>query len=160
MRSWVWSGKFERSAGNNRFRKYSWGNPRSIDGIARWNSAKSAHRQLKLLVPLFCHPRSGCHLPSWRSRASLLGQCADVRCSKCTSRKPERCIRLLIHVNVPNPQVKIYHTYLRQAQNLHRLSAQSNVLSPAVQSRHNYYLDKWDSLIKKRKVVIRLTIRN
>jgi chorismate mutase len=49
----------------------------------------------------------------------------------------ERCIRLLIHVNVPNPQVKIYHTYLRQAKNLRPdwSVPQSNVLSPpAVQS--------------------------
>lgn len=30
----------------------------------------------------------------------------------------ERCIRLLIHVNVPDPNVKIYHPYLRKAQNL------------------------------------------
>ncbi len=50
----------------------------------------------------------------------------------------ERCIRLLIHVNVPNSQVKIYHTYLRQAKNLRPdwSVPQSNVLSPpAVQSR-------------------------
>lgn len=49
----------------------------------------------------------------------------------------ERCIRFLIHVNVPNPQVKIYHTYLRQAKNLRPdwSVPQSNVLSPpAVQS--------------------------
>lgn len=30
----------------------------------------------------------------------------------------ERCIRLLIHVNLPVSQVKIYHTYLREAESL------------------------------------------
>jgi len=30
----------------------------------------------------------------------------------------ERCIRLLIHVNVPNPNIQIYHPYLRQAKSL------------------------------------------
>ncbi|MFB2917341.1 MULTISPECIES: chorismate mutase [Aerosakkonema] len=30
----------------------------------------------------------------------------------------DRCIRFLIHVNLPYPHVKIYHPYLRKAQNL------------------------------------------
>jgi chorismate mutase len=30
----------------------------------------------------------------------------------------ERCIRCLIHVNVPNPNVVIHHPYLRKAKNL------------------------------------------
>ncbi|MEB3308709.1 MAG: chorismate mutase [Snowella sp.] len=30
----------------------------------------------------------------------------------------ERCIRVLIHVNTPKPQIEIHHSYLRQAQNL------------------------------------------
>lgn len=30
----------------------------------------------------------------------------------------ERCIRLLLHLNTPNPQIKIYHPYLRQAKSL------------------------------------------
>jgi len=30
----------------------------------------------------------------------------------------ERCIRFLIHFNTPNPNVEIYHPYLRQARNL------------------------------------------
>lgn len=30
----------------------------------------------------------------------------------------ERCIRFLIHFNTPDPDVKIYHPYLRQARNL------------------------------------------
>lgn len=30
----------------------------------------------------------------------------------------ERCIRCLIHVNVPKPNAVIYHPYLRQAKNL------------------------------------------
>ena len=30
----------------------------------------------------------------------------------------ERCIRVLIHVNLPKPQVEIIHPYLRQARNL------------------------------------------
>lgn len=29
-----------------------------------------------------------------------------------------RCIRFLIHINTPDPFVKIYHPYLRQAKNL------------------------------------------
>lgn len=29
-----------------------------------------------------------------------------------------RCIRCLIHVNMPDPYLRIYHSYLRQAQNL------------------------------------------
>lgn len=30
----------------------------------------------------------------------------------------ERCIRLLIHFNTPNPNAKIFHPYLRHAKNL------------------------------------------
>lgn len=30
----------------------------------------------------------------------------------------ERCIRCLIHINVPDPFVKIHHSYLRQAKQL------------------------------------------
>lgn len=30
----------------------------------------------------------------------------------------ERCIRCLIHINTPDPYVKIHHSYLRQAKNL------------------------------------------
>lgn len=30
----------------------------------------------------------------------------------------ERCIRLLMHINTPDPMVKIYHPYLRQAKSL------------------------------------------
>ncbi|MGK7871951.1 MAG: chorismate mutase [Xenococcaceae cyanobacterium] len=30
----------------------------------------------------------------------------------------ERCIRVLIHINTPKPQIKIFHPYLRQARNL------------------------------------------
>jgi chorismate mutase len=30
----------------------------------------------------------------------------------------ERCIRFLIHFNTPNPDVEIYHPYLRQARHL------------------------------------------
>lgn len=30
----------------------------------------------------------------------------------------ERCIRFLIHFNTPNPNVQIYHPYLRQAKSL------------------------------------------
>lgn len=30
----------------------------------------------------------------------------------------ERCIRVLIHVNTPKPQVEIYHSYLRKAKTL------------------------------------------
>lgn len=30
----------------------------------------------------------------------------------------ERCIRFLIHFNTPNPNVEIYHPYLRHARNL------------------------------------------
>ncbi len=50
----------------------------------------------------------------------------------------ERCIRFLIHVNMPISHVKIYHPYLRQAKNLRpdwSLSQISSKVSPAVQSR-------------------------
>ncbi len=30
----------------------------------------------------------------------------------------ERCIRVLIQINTPKPQIEIHHSYLRQAQNL------------------------------------------
>lgn len=30
----------------------------------------------------------------------------------------ERCIRFLIHFNTPDPDIKIYHPYLRQARHL------------------------------------------
>ncbi|PSF37078.1 chorismate mutase [Aphanothece hegewaldii CCALA 016] len=30
----------------------------------------------------------------------------------------ERCIRILIHINTPKPQIEIYHPYLRKAKNL------------------------------------------
>lgn len=30
----------------------------------------------------------------------------------------ERCVRCLIHINMPDPFVKIHHSYLRQAQQL------------------------------------------
>lgn len=30
----------------------------------------------------------------------------------------ERCIRVLIHINVPEPALPLHHTYLRQASNL------------------------------------------
>lgn len=30
----------------------------------------------------------------------------------------ERCIRFLIHFNTPDPEIKIYHPYLRQARHL------------------------------------------
>ncbi|NJP09128.1 MAG: chorismate mutase [Leptolyngbyaceae cyanobacterium RU_5_1] len=30
----------------------------------------------------------------------------------------ERCIRFLIHFNTPDPNIEIYHPYLRQARNL------------------------------------------
>jgi chorismate mutase len=30
----------------------------------------------------------------------------------------ERCIRFLLHINVPEPYTKVHHIYLRQAQNL------------------------------------------
>lgn len=47
----------------------------------------------------------------------------------------ERCIRFLIHVNVPGSHFKIYHTYLRQAQNLRPDWSLPQLLSPpAIQS--------------------------
>lgn len=50
----------------------------------------------------------------------------------------ERCIRFLIHVNMPVSHAKIYHPYLRQAKNLRpdwSLSQISSRVSPAVQAR-------------------------
>lgn len=49
----------------------------------------------------------------------------------------ERCIRFLIHVNLPVSQAPIYHPYLRQAKNLRpdrSLAPASIGTSPAVQS--------------------------
>ncbi len=49
----------------------------------------------------------------------------------------KRCIRLLIHFNTPDPHVKIYHPYLRQAKILRpdwSLSQASFPLKPLVQS--------------------------
>ena len=52
----------------------------------------------------------------------------------------ERCIRLLIHVNLPASHTQIYHTYLRQAENLRpdwTLPQSSSVIPPsAVRSNH------------------------
>jgi chorismate mutase len=48
----------------------------------------------------------------------------------------ERCIRFLIHFNTPDPQVKIYHPYLRQAKSLRpdwNLSQTTFQLKPVVQ---------------------------
>lgn len=50
----------------------------------------------------------------------------------------QRCIRFLIHVNMPVSHAKIYHPYLRQAKNLRpdwSLSQISSRVSPAVQAR-------------------------
>lgn len=49
----------------------------------------------------------------------------------------ERCIRLLLQFNTPNPDIKIYHPYLRKAKNLRpdwSLSGASQQLQPMVQS--------------------------
>ncbi len=49
----------------------------------------------------------------------------------------ERCIRFLIHFNTPDPYVKIYHPYLRQAKSLRpdwSLSQATFPLKPVVQS--------------------------
>lgn len=50
----------------------------------------------------------------------------------------ERCIRLLIHVNLPVSRVKIWHIYLRQAKTLRPdwSLPQPTVLPPAIQSHH------------------------
>jgi chorismate mutase len=48
----------------------------------------------------------------------------------------ERCIRFLIHFNTPDPQVKVYHPYLRQAKSLRpdwHLSQTTFQLKPVVQ---------------------------
>lgn len=50
----------------------------------------------------------------------------------------ERCIRLLLQFNTPNPDIKIYHPYLCGAKNLRpdwSLSGASQQLQPMVQSR-------------------------
>lgn len=49
----------------------------------------------------------------------------------------ERCIRFLIHVNMPVAQGEIYHPYLRQAKNLRpdwSLAQVSQTVTPVVQS--------------------------
>ncbi len=50
----------------------------------------------------------------------------------------ERCIRLLVQFNTPDPNIKIYHPYLRGAKNLRpdwSLSGACQQLQPMVQSR-------------------------
>lgn len=46
----------------------------------------------------------------------------------------ERCIRLLIHINTPKPQVEIYHPYLRKAKNLRPDWSLAQISSSSVQS--------------------------
>ena len=48
----------------------------------------------------------------------------------------ERCIRFLIHFNTPNPNVEIYHPYLRQAKSLRPdwILAQTSLTAQAVKS--------------------------
>ena len=49
----------------------------------------------------------------------------------------ERCIRFLIHINLPVSEVEIHHPYLRQAQNLRpdwSLAQVSIAKSPTIQS--------------------------
>lgn len=50
----------------------------------------------------------------------------------------ERCIRLLIHVNLPASHSQIYHTYLREAESLRPdwSLPQPNVKPPAIGSNH------------------------
>ena len=50
----------------------------------------------------------------------------------------ERCIRLLIHVNIPASQTQICHTYLREAESLRPdwKLPQPNAIPPAVPSNH------------------------
>ncbi len=69
--------------------------------------------------------------PNWDNVALLDVQQMHVKGSL------ERCIRFLIHVNMPASNVKIYHPYLRQAKNLRpdwTLAQISSPVSPAVQS--------------------------
>ncbi len=69
--------------------------------------------------------------PNWDNVALLDVQQMHVKGSL------ERCIRFLIHVNMPASNVKIYHPYLRQAKNLRpdwSLAQISSPVSPAVQS--------------------------
>lgn len=52
----------------------------------------------------------------------------------------ERCIRILIHFNTPNPDIVIYHPYLRQARNLRpdwMLAQASLAAKPTVSSHHS-----------------------
>ena len=48
----------------------------------------------------------------------------------------ERCIRFLIHFNTPNPNVEIYHPYLRQAKSLRPdwIMAQAGLAAPPIKS--------------------------
>ncbi len=42
----------------------------------------------------------------------------------------ERCIRLLVHFNTPDPDAKVYHPYLRRAKDLRPDLALSATVSP------------------------------
>lgn len=50
----------------------------------------------------------------------------------------ERCIRLLIHINTPKPQVEIYHPYLRKAQNLRPDWSLAQISSPNSVQSHRF----------------------
>lgn len=51
----------------------------------------------------------------------------------------ERCIRVLIHVNTPLPQVEMIHPYLRQAQNLRPDWSLAQVSTPTPPSLKSHY---------------------
>jgi chorismate mutase len=50
----------------------------------------------------------------------------------------KRCIRLLIHINTPKPQVEIYHPYLRKAQNLRPDWSLAQISSPNSVQSHRF----------------------
>jgi chorismate mutase len=51
----------------------------------------------------------------------------------------ERCIRVLIHVNTPKPQIEMCHPYLRHAKNLRPDWSLAQVSSPAAPSLKSQY---------------------
>lgn len=50
----------------------------------------------------------------------------------------KRCIRLLIHINTPKPQVEIYHPYLRKAKNLRPDWSLAQISSPNSVQSHRF----------------------
>jgi chorismate mutase len=50
----------------------------------------------------------------------------------------ERCIRLIIHINTPKPQIEMYHPYLRKAKNLRPDWSLAQISTPSSVQSHRF----------------------